>query len=94
MTEQEFERNVLDRLSIPVPVDDNIFERLSAWVSIRYAIHQLYEFEFSIDDAVAYMKCTEEVNPHLSEEIALSRMSQIGNKYKKYRQRRSKSHTI
>jgi len=37
---------------------------------------------WSLEDAVRYMRCTENASPDLDEEIALTRMSQIEAKYK------------
>ena len=35
------------------------------------------------DDAFSYITCSEEYNPNLSEEVALSRMSYLERKYNK-----------
>jgi hypothetical protein len=36
---------------------------------------------FTVEDAVAYVRCIEDVNPDLDEDVALARMSEISKKY-------------
>lgn len=60
----------------PIPNEDSD--------SVDRGIAQLFEMGFSINDAVAYTRCTEEVNPELEEEPALAKMKEIGSKYPKY----------
>lgn len=45
--------------------------------------NQLFHRGYTIDDAVAYVTCFEEVQPSLPEEIALARMEKIEAKYQK-----------
>lgn len=76
MTKEEFSDAVLARLDITS--DD---------VDVRY-IHCLLDDGFSLEDAVKYVRCWEEVTPELEESIALGRMKEIGSKYPKYQARR------
>ena len=46
-------------------------------------IHRLYEQGWSVTDSVSYLKCFEEVNSNLDEDIALLRMALIQKKYQK-----------
>ena len=43
----------------------------------------LFDDGYSLEDAIAYLKCTEEVNPNLDEDTALARMHEIYIKYHK-----------
>lgn len=52
-------------------------------------MYQFYDDEFTVNDAVAYLKCMEEVSPELEEEVALARMKRISDKYPKAVRRRS-----
>ena len=45
-------------------------------------IKYLYRRGFTVDDAVAYCQCFEEVNPELPEEVAFKRMNVLIDKYK------------
>lgn len=45
------------------------------------AIKQVEQRGFTIDDAVAFARLTEEYNPNISEESALARMAVISKKY-------------
>lgn len=47
----------------------------------------LFEYDFTVDDAVRYGRCWEEVSPNLEEETALRRMREIGSRYPKYLRR-------
>jgi hypothetical protein len=49
--------------------------------SIAGVVRDLQSRGFSVDDAVAYCKCTEEANPALPEGVALKRMARIANRY-------------
>jgi len=51
-------------------------------------IGKLFDCEFSLEDAISYMRCTEEVSPFLDEDLALSRMKKISSKYPKYAQKK------
>lgn len=48
---------------------------------LKRDIAELYDDGFSADDAYSYIRCREEINPDLAEEIALKRMKQIRSKY-------------
>lgn len=75
---------------------ETVYKRLQKWVNgretkiefnedfineIKASIERLEKRWFTIDDAVAYMKCTEELNPSLDEDVALKRMDKISSKY-------------
>lgn len=73
----EFVKKVLDRIGeLPDPNDI---------ATIREHAVECFQEEFSINDAVAVIRCREEVNPDLDEDIALKRMKAIGSKYPLHR---------
>lgn len=48
---------------------------------IEQSVIQMHANEWTVDDAVAYCRCLEEIDPELDEDIALARMSKIRDKY-------------
>ena len=48
---------------------------------VNLVIKRCYIRGFTVNDAVRYCKCLEEVNPALDETVALKRMDQISAKY-------------
>lgn len=53
---------------------------------IRADVPRLFEEGFTVDDAVAYLRCLEHVNPELSEKVALERMTAIRARVKERRE--------
>jgi hypothetical protein len=50
-------------------------------VPILNQIDRMKDRGFTVEDAVAYVRCIEDVNPDLDEDVALARMSEISKKY-------------
>jgi hypothetical protein len=50
--------------------------------SVCQTIEWCFRHNLTVDDAAKYVKCTEEYNPRLTEEVALERMRVILSKYK------------
>lgn len=72
-SEQDFVIKVMNRIpEIKMENDPDFISK------IKY----LYRRGFTVDDAVAYCQCFEEVNPELSEDVALKRMNVLIDKYK------------
>ncbi len=76
MTRNDFIAAVMARL--PQYNGDNEADRVG----------RLFDDDFSLNDAVTYARCWEEVFPDLDEDVALARMARIGAKYPKYMARR------
>jgi hypothetical protein len=75
MTKQEYEELAFAQI---------IRDRDIAWQDIdgiKETIRQCFDRGFSLFDCVDYNKLTEEVSPHLDEDYALKRMSEISSKY-------------
>jgi hypothetical protein len=66
-----FTQQVLDRLPKLSPEDES---------SVAHTI-QFHCKHMSLNDAVRYARCFEEVNPELPEDVALKRMKEISDKY-------------
>ena len=49
--------------------------------SLKQSFGHCFDDKFTLTDAVRWMRCTEEVNPELSEERALARMAEIAAPY-------------
>jgi len=47
---------------------------------LRSDVDRMYTEGYSVADAVALLRCTEEVNPSLAEDVALRRMKMIENR--------------
>jgi hypothetical protein len=70
-------------------VDEVMFGVHIPHVSVTWRVMQAFEDAavrlhrdgFSVDDAVAYLSCMEEVDPSLDEDVALERMNSIRAKY-------------
>lgn len=52
------------------------------WSQLEATAERLLSDGWSALDVRTYLRCTEELNPELSEQVALARMSQIEKKYK------------
>lgn len=79
LTQDEFVKKVLDRIgTLPDPNDIGTIT--------EHAI-ECFQEEFSINDAVAVIRCREEVSPDLDEDVALKRMKEIGSKYPLHRKK-------
>lgn len=50
-------------------------------VNFTDLIRNMHRKKYTIDDAVAYCRCFEEVNPELNEDEAIARMEAIQEKY-------------
>ncbi len=59
--------------------------------SLKQSFGHCFDDKFTLTDAVRYMRCTEEVNPELSEERALARMAEIAAPYFGTRKRGGKT---
>jgi tRNA threonylcarbamoyladenosine modification (KEOPS) complex Pcc1 subunit len=75
MVKEQFVNKVMGKLSTKIDAGDVS--------TIRAHIEGLFLDGFSLEDAVAHTKCLEEVNPRLSETVALARMDKIKKKYAK-----------
>lgn len=58
-----------------IPVADNDIE------SVRNHVTQLYQAGFNVEDARTCIRASEEVNPELDEDKALSIMNKLWSKY-------------
>lgn len=72
MTETEYVEAALKRLP---PIDPNEMEY------VDNCIRDCFRRKFTLEDAIAFTKLTEHVNPNLSENVALKRMRRITDKY-------------
>jgi hypothetical protein len=68
----------IDDVLIRIPVLDEMETK-----NIIIFIGNLHKLGFTVDDATAYCRCMEEVNPDLDEHVALERMEKIRSKYPK-----------
>jgi hypothetical protein len=50
--------------------------------TLRILANRLLKQGWTKKDVIAYLRCTEEVNPDLPELIALGRMTKLASKYK------------
>jgi hypothetical protein len=66
-------QSVMTQIMIPDPIDTEFV--------IREA-QRLLDAGYTTEDAVAYLKNLEEVNPTLPENVALRRMKKISSKYR------------
>ena len=48
---------------------------------VEECLAQCFRLGFTVEDAIAYARLTEHVNPDLDEDIALARMATIADKY-------------
>lgn len=71
---EDFVKNVLARLP-------EIRECDVDYSNVVKAIENLWRNKYSFEDAVAFMRCTEEIRPWLDEDVALKRMAAISAKY-------------
>jgi hypothetical protein len=80
MNPENFVNKVLRRLP------DALFEaencNLEELLMLKTDIARMYADGWLLDDAVAYIRCTEYASPNLDEDIALARMAKISAKYK------------
>lgn len=56
-------------------------DRFGLSESYAFTFSELIDIGLSDEDIIAYVNCFEEINPELSEEIALRRMDDILSKY-------------
>lgn len=75
MTESDFLKTVMKYLRSGYELDPSNIE------SIENTIKQCYQRGFSVNDAFRYSSWTEEVNPDISEELALRKLKAISQKY-------------
>lgn len=86
MTEEEFTQAILERLPQIVDLDwDYMFPPGRASTPLRNSVVRLYEDGFTIQDAVKFMRCFEDINPELDEDIALRKMNSLKEKYHRMR---------
>jgi len=73
---EQFVDDVIARLQpLPGGADDDD--------GLRTIVAGLQRDGFSVDDAVAYCRCLEELSPDLDEEVALTRMARLRARYVK-----------
>jgi len=60
---------------------EHIIESSNSPSSTRQCAEQCLARGFTLEDTVAFLRATEEVNPELDEEVALRRMHAIEAKY-------------
>lgn len=73
MEHDEFIQAVFERLPSLEPDDK---------AHITALVSRFFHKGWTLEDAIAYCRCTEEVNPTLDEDIALTRMNVLSLKYK------------
>lgn len=74
------------------PLFDAFYEKVflglpsfNMYEGFREGVYNLWLKDFSVEDAIRYAKCWEEVSPDLDEQRALDEMKAIGAKYPKYK---------
>lgn len=71
LTKEDFTQAVISHFDI-LPEDFN---------KVTAGVEGLYRDGFSLEDAIAYVNCWEEIDPFLNEDIAIDRMVKIRKGY-------------